>query len=167
MAKLTKQDINKLTVMQLKAKIAEIEIVRKQLDAETIYIYNLSRDLAARFDDIGHKLPVAGSFTCYKKARVGNYYVIVELEVPAKALRITPRHDRKSRVSEAKVVSITTLMGHPVKNIKTARSWTTDFPTIKYTVGKIVKPDHFNANKHVQCTNGIHCFLQRESAVNY
>lgn len=36
-----------------------------------------------------------------------------------------------------------------------------------YTVGTIAKPDSYDDNPMIECTNGIHCFLTRKEAEAY
>lgn len=36
-----------------------------------------------------------------------------------------------------------------------------------YTVGTVAKPDRYDNNPNVECTNGIHCFLTRKEAEAY
>ena len=71
-------------------------------------------DIHTDEDTVGYFLtcPEKGSFTAFKKAELyhGTERVIVELKVPASALR-SSACSRKCRVSKAKVVSITSLDG--------------------------------------------------------
>lgn len=108
--------------------------------------------------------PEEGSFVAFKKAYMYNNVgkVIVKLQVPDKALRSSAT-TRKCRVSEAKVISITSLDGK--KSLKKARAG--HEPTFVYEVGKTVKVKNFDTCRWHECAPGIHCFLTREEAVNY
>ena len=103
--------------------------------------------------------PEKGSFTAFKKAADER---IVELEVPARAKRSSAT-TRKCRVSEAKVISITSLSGKKHFNKASARY---DHKFI-YEVGKTVKVKGFGPDRWDECSTGIHCFITRDEAVNY
>jgi hypothetical protein len=40
-------------------------------------------------------------------------------------------------------------------------------PEITYTVGKIIKPDSYNDDIRLECTNGIHFFITKKEAEDY
>ena len=103
--------------------------------------------------------PEKGSFTAFKKAADKR---IVELEVPARAKRSSAT-TRKCRVSEAKVISITSLSGKKHFNKAHAKY---DFKFL-YEVGKTVKVKKFDLDRWNECSTGIHCFITRDEAVNY
>ena len=104
--------------------------------------------------------PEKGEFVAFKKC--SGY--IVELLIPADAKRCSAT-TRKCRASYAKVLSITTLLGEP---IKTDSVTNTDYsPNIVYTVGEFVYPDEFDDNRWNECSNGIHFFINRQEAVDY
>lgn len=109
--------------------------------------------------------PEEGSFVAFKKATIYNTSrskVIVKLQVPAKAQRSSAT-SRKCRVSEAKVISITSLDGK--KSFKKARAEYTK--SFIYEVGKTVKVKDFDPCRWKECAPGIHCFITRDEAVNY
>ena len=109
--------------------------------------------------------PEEGSFVAYKKAFMYSKDLdkgIVKLQVPANARRSSAT-SRKCRVSEAKVVSITSLDGK--KSFKKARSFYEE--TFVYEVGKTVKVKNFDPCRWKECAAGIHCFLTRDEAVDY
>ena len=105
-------------------------------------------------------VPQEGSFIVYKKLQ-GN--LIAKLKVLTKADRINSLVGRKCRVSEAKVLSITSLDG--LTKYKEGHDRQTG--KLKYRIGKIIKPDKFDNDIRVECTNGIHCFLTRKEAEEY
>ena len=107
--------------------------------------------------------PEEGEFTAYKKVLLTkDKYGIAKLLVPAHALRSSAT-SRKCRVSEAKVISITSLDGYT--RYKSAQS--PHYHSFVYNVGETVKPDRFNRDRWNECSNGIHCFIARIDAVNY
>lgn len=133
---------------------------------------NLSNDTVldnARYDETTAFFkpccPEEGSFVAFKKATKYhdiNQNVIVKLQVPAKARRSSAT-TRKCRVSEAKVLGITSLDGET--SFKKARSQHDE--SFVYEVGKTVKVKDFETCRWKECAPGIHCFLTREEAVNY
>jgi len=120
--------------------------------------------------------------TVWKKVNTGTYkkpckctptcpgadeyiYAIAELVVtePGFISKYESRFNKKGRVAAARVVEIRLLdTGEPV-NVAYS-NWDNNF---KYTVGEEVRPDWFNDTKYVVCSAGIHCFLDRQDAVNY
>jgi len=109
--------------------------------------------------------PEEGSFVAFKKAYMYNNdldKVIVKLQVPATAQRSSAT-SRKCRVSEAKVVSITSLDGK--KSFKKARAYYDKL--FIYEVGKTMKVKDFDPCRWHECAPGIHCFITREEAVQY
>lgn len=140
--------------------------------------------------------PNKGAFVMYKKCKVvdsrgvevsaddyGRYRVIVKLYVPSKARRVQPgyyayvrdgyeRWTRftKIRVSHARVVSITTLDGRPVKLKRSWRVVSAYNPyggPIVYRKGATVTPDVFDDDRYSECVCGIHGFMCRGSAVRF
>lgn len=140
--------------------------------------------------------PDKGAFVMYKKCKVvdrwgheipmddyGRYRVIVKLYVPSKARRVQPgyyayvrggyeRWTRftKIRVSYARVVSITTLDGRPVKLKRSWRVVSAFNPygrRVVYRKGVTVTPDAFDDDRYYERTNGIHGFMCRGSAVRF
>lgn len=109
--------------------------------------------------------PEKGAFTAFKKAKLynGTDRVIVELKVPASALR-SSACSRKCRVSKAKVVSITSLDG--TKKYR-QNAYSMHASNFVYKVGQNVEVKNFDKNRWNECSTGIHCFMTREEAVNY
>ena len=81
--------------------------------------------------------PVEGSFIAFKKAINNQSHVIVKLQVPALAQRSSAT-SRKCRISEAKVISITSLDG--IKHFKKARAMYDD--SFLYEVGNTVNVNY-------------------------
>ena len=115
--------------------------------------------------------PEKGAFTAFKKVfskPKRNIWskdvepLIVELRVPAKALRSSAT-SRKCRVSEAKVVSITSLDGERKFDV----GYSAHNIHFEYRKGQTVVPNKFDTNRWKQCAPGIHCFITRDEAVQY
>lgn len=109
--------------------------------------------------------PEKGEFTAFKKAELyqGTERVIVELKVPASALR-SSACSRKCRVSKAKVVSITSLDG---KKKYKQNAYSMHSSSFVYKVGDTVEVKNFDKDRWHECSAGIHCFMTRNEAVNY
>ena len=115
--------------------------------------------------------PDTGAFVGFKKAKLyspdesAQHDVIVELEIPADALRSSAT-GRKCRCDKAKVLSITTLDGVAVgADAGTVRS---DYdPDFVYNVGEIVTAPNFCEDRWEECAPGIHFFINRQEAVQY
>ena len=104
--------------------------------------------------------PERGEFVGFKM--IGKY--IVELLIPTNAKRCSAT-TRKCRASYAKVVSLTTLSGEPVKTNSVTN--TCYSPNIVYKVGELVYPDAFDDDRWNECSHGIHFFINRQEAVEY
>lgn len=104
--------------------------------------------------------PEKGEFVAFKKC--SGY--VVELLIPADAKRCSAT-TRKCRASYAKVLSITTLSGEPVKTDSVMNMAYS--PNIVYKVGEFVYPDEFDDDRWNECSHGIHFFINRQEAVEY
>ena len=101
--------------------------------------------------------PEVGSFIAFKKLRNN---VVATLEIPAEAKRTSSLIGRKCRAEFAKVVALSSnaVVGY-------AKHWPSGvFP---YHVGEIVRPDSFDDDIRLECTNGIHFFMTRREAEEY
>ena len=113
--------------------------------------------------------PREGKFIGWKKAEVQgieeNHYrkVIVKLEIPASAKRSSAT-SRKCRCDKAKVLEIYNLDGTVAEERKCYSSYNNNFV---YEVGKTVKVDDFNEDRWLECSQGIHFFINRQEAINY
>ena len=99
-------------------------------------------------------IPEEGAFIGWKKLKGG---VIAKLEIPADAKRNSTPVGRKNR---AEFVRVLELFGaeegvsqHDGKTV--------------YRVGEIVRPDSYNDDIRLECTNGIHFFITRAEAEAY
>ena len=120
---------------------------------------------------IPYACPDTGAFVGFKKAKLYSsdeteaQDVIVELEIPADALRSSAT-GRKCRCDKAKVCSVTTLDGVAVgADAGTVNSsYDSDFV---YEVGEIVTEPNFCEDRWKECAPGIHFFINRQEAVEY
>jgi uncharacterized protein YjbI with pentapeptide repeats len=108
--------------------------------------------------------PRKGEFIAYKRCHFGYFStspVIVKLFVPEDALRSSATSN-KIRVSKAKVLEI-----RKPDNTKVDFAYSTFDPNFEYRVGKTVEVPDFNTDRYCQCTQGIHCFMTKEEALEY
>ncbi len=110
---------------------------------------NLTPEELARIYSTRTILP-SGDLIGWKKLNGG---VICKLKIPAAAKRVGGLIGRKCRASFAIVISGEGESQH-----------NSDF---KYTKGKRVKPDKFDPNPLVECSNGIHFFITEQEAKDY
>ena len=103
--------------------------------------------------------PTDGSFIGWKK--VNDY--LIKLQIPEDAKRSSATTN-KCRCDKALVLGIYDLDGTETeKTIIINNNYT---KTI-YEVGKMVYPDSFDENRWNECSNGIHFFIDKQSAVDY
>ena len=93
----------------------------------------------------------AGAIVGYKKLRDGS---IATLLVPADAKRVNNYSSRKCR---AEFVYVT--KGNGATDKHTGET--------SYKTGTLVRPDKFDPDPRVECSNGIHFFITREEAEEY
>ncbi|MFZ5427420.1 MAG: DUF5758 domain-containing protein, partial [Thermodesulfobacteriota bacterium] len=100
--------------------------------------------------------PQSGAFDAWKKGASGH---LIRLRIPSGAERLTAIRSRKCRASRAIVKGIWDATGNPVQK---CGGWhQSDFT---YEVGKVVRPDSFDPDPRIECSNGIHFFITREEA---
>ena len=99
-------------------------------------------------------IPEEGSFVGYKKLRNN---IIAKVQIPAKAKRTSSLVGRKNRAEYVKVLSLSGGV------LKTSSIYDN---AIEYVVGEVVRPDSYNDDIRVECTNGIHFFTTRKEAEN-
>ncbi|WP_254217998.1 pentapeptide repeat-containing protein [Burkholderia multivorans] len=99
-------------------------------------------------------IPEEGAFVGWKKLKNG---VIAKLEIPADAKRTSTPIGRKNR---AEFVRVLELFGAEEGLSQY------DGKTV-YRVGEIVRPDSYNDDIRLECTNGIHFFVTRAEAEAY
>lgn len=106
-----------------------------------------------------------GEFIAWKKIyrKRQKDYVIVKLKILADSKRSRATSD-KCRCDKALVLGFETLKGEPL-DIKQVTN--NHYAKCIYKVGKIVYADKWDDNRWNECSNGIHFFLDRQSAVDY
>jgi len=90
-----------------------------------------------------------GDLIGWKKLQGGT---ICKLQIPAKAKRVGGLVGRKCRAEYVVVLERAGISTHN---------------GLKYKVGKTVKPDKFDDNPLVECSNGIHFFITKQEAMDY
>lgn len=88
---------------------------------------------------------------------------LVKLQIPEDARR-SSSFGRKCRCDKAKVLEI--------KNMRTGElvsSVVNDsyYKPTRYTCNEMVYPDSFDENRWIECSNGIHFFINKDEALNY
>ena len=103
--------------------------------------------------------PSEGSFIGWKK--IGNN--LIKLEIPKDARRSSST-SIKCRCDKANVLGIYNLDGSKSNLIEITNH---NFQTTLYKVGKMVYPDSYDENRWNECSNGIHFFIDKQSAIDY
>ena len=123
-------------------------------------------------DMIRQLCPQEGSFIGYKSVDlyqpIGEYHWIkgiAVLEIPADAERVNG-FNNKCRCSKAKVLRLEDIEGNVLTSYTAYSPVQTD-NMIKYIPGEMVYPDSFDDNVFVECSHGIHFFMNKEKAINY
>lgn len=101
----------------------------------------------------------------YKKAIIVSttfQEALIKLEIPKGAIVFQP-NNYKCRTNIAKVLCISNLSETFTDLI--ARSWYDS--TFMYHVGETINCNDFELNNTIECAEGIHFFLDKESALNY
>ena len=101
-----------------------------------------------------------GEFVAWKKLENG---LIVKLKILEDSKRSRATGD-KCRCDKALVLEFQNSDGSK-SDLKTFTN--KNYSECAYTVGEVVKADSWDENRWNVCSNGIHFFLDRESAVNY
>lgn len=121
---------------------------------------------------INNQCPKEGSFIGWKKCFSLNDDLddvdvdeefIVKLEIPADAKRSSST-GIKCRCSKAKVLEIQYLDGTPINLDYVYSYFNIGF---RYKVGEIVESDSFDDRYWIECSNGIHFFMNRDDATDY
>lgn len=112
--------------------------------------------------------PSHGSFIGWKKVNLYketeyNGPFLVQLEIPSDARRCSATTE-KCRCEKAKVLSITNIESglsiDKITNINRGKRCI-------YEVGEMVYPDKFDENRWNECSNGIHFFVNKQTAIDY
>ena len=121
-------------------------------------LYGVDLSGAKNISFIPIACPSDGEFTGWKKV----YGKLIELRIPADAKRSSATTE-KCRCDKAIVVSITDIETRKEINEIINHNYT---DTI-YRVGETVYPNSFDEDRWQECSNGIHFFINKESAINY
>jgi len=73
----------------------------------------------------------------------------------------------KFRASELKVLDILNLETNEHHTSFMHRTFIDNKSSVTYTVGEIVKPDHYDPDPYIVCSSGIHYFKSIEATVSY
>ena len=103
--------------------------------------------------------PSEGAFIGWKKV---DGYFLVKLQIPEDARRSSAT-TRNCRCDKAMVLDITSLDGEEHYNEVVNYNYTTTV----YKVGEMVYPNSFDDYRWLECSTGIHFFINKEDAINY
>ena len=104
-------------------------------------------------------LPEEGSFIGWKKCASG---CLVKLEIPPKAKRHNHLSGRKCRASYVKTLQVWDSKGNEIKECRGSHD-----PNMVYKVGRLTRPDKYDPNPLVDCSNGIHFFISKQEAIDW
>ena len=105
--------------------------------------------------------PSDGAFTAWKKARIGDDFAIVKLQIPEDAKRSSAT-GRKCRCDKAVVIAIYDKDGNEISMAFSDRD-----RNFIYKTGKYIVPDSFDDDRWNECSHGIHFFITRTEAEEY
>jgi hypothetical protein len=91
---------------------------------------------------------------------------ILKLEIPAEAKRTASLIGNKCRAEFAKVIGWKAL-GNPEFLTEPKEFYSKHDNLFIYQMGATVKPDNYNPNIRLECTQGIHFFINLKDAENY
>lgn len=127
--------------------------------------------------------PSVGSFIAWKVVAVLKQdiefplmYCLAQLKIPAESPRLRAKNSKKCRCKFAEVLGIQNFAGVSLPDYIAGYSMfeLTGTPEIYYSgirtiyeKGKTVYADCFDDDRHNECSNGIHFFMNREDAISY
>ena len=149
------------------ADLYRANLTRANLSDADLYNTNLERVIIDMAYLVGAKnipyIPLAcpseGAFIGWKK--VEEKY-LVKLQIPEDARRSSAT-TRKCRCDKALVLDITSLDGEEHYNEVVNYNYTTTV----YKVGEMVYPNSFDDYRWLECSTGIHFFVNKQDAINY
>ena len=149
------------------ADLYRANLTRANLSDADLYNTNLERVIIDMAYLVGAKnipyiplsCPSEGAFVAWKK--VEEKY-LVKLQIPEDARRSSAT-TRKCRCDKALVLDITSLDGEEHYNEVTNNNYTTTV----YKVGEMVYPNSFDDYRWLECSTGIHFFINKEDAIKY
>ena len=101
-----------------------------------------------------------GEFIAWKKLPNG---LIAKLKILEDSKRSRAAGD-KCRCDKCLVLEFQNADG----SVSDKRTYTSnEYAVCTYTVGEVVRADKWNDNRWVECSHGIHFFIDRQSAVDY
>ena len=103
------------------------------------------------------QIPQGVDLVVYKK---GQRNSIITLRIPAAARRTASLVGNKCRAEYAEVLEIQDAEGNSIRSVGGWRGF-----NFIYTVGETVRPDSYDSDIRIECTQGIHFFMTREEAV--
>ena len=111
--------------------------------------------------------PSDGAFTAWKKARLRSGAVaIIKLLIPEDAKRLSAT-GRKCRCDKAQVLEIWSLdTGFKLKDRHKEAKSAYDSEFI-YREGETVSVDDFDEDRWIECSKGIHFFIDMQEAIDY
>jgi hypothetical protein len=157
-----------------------VDVIFKECNCKSLKFYNCTFDINCKFIDnkylrIPMICPQEGSFIGYKKAIRVTYEktntrhcedVIIKLLIPEDAKR-SSANSNKCRASKALVLEIQDLDGNILNINNEDIIHSIRDPDFTYTVGETAFVDNFDENRFVECSTGIHFFVDRQEAVSY
>jgi len=116
--------------------------------------------------NLGYKItPEEGSFIAWKQAHSKTRKkVILKLEIPEDAERISTYSSRKCRASKARVLETFDKNGKRT-NIKYLISQHDD--GFQYQKGQTIIPDSFDDDPRVECSHGINFLMTMQEAIDW
>lgn len=123
------------------------------------------------------KVPAEGAFTAYKILQADDMYdkkpyiytpkrYLAELFIPAHAKR-SSAGNAKCRASEAFVVSIVDLANGEYVDRVHHECFTIFGKDTDYVVGETVRANGWEEDRFIECTRGIHFFMNKETALSF
>lgn len=155
---------------------ALFDAFREVYDKYEFMWQHFAEDVQEAFNEIADakypmKCPKEGEFIGYKKAVAdicGNKVkVLITLKIPAEAKR-SSGISNKCRCSKAHVEQIRVLNDDNSLTDTLVNKANSMFSMeTEYVIGEDVEADSFDENRWEECSNGIHFFMDEESARNY
>ena len=140
------------------ANLSWANLSRANLSRADLSRANLSRATLEGATLPAFQIPQEGTLTVYKKLKNN---LIAKLLVPEEAKRTASLVGRKCRAEYVRVLEIKDKDGVSVPKGSSL------YDGYTYTVGDIIKPNSYDPDIRIECTNGIHFFLTKEEAEAY
>ena len=146
------------------SELTDVDFTDADLRCADLYGTKITHEQLINVKGINDQCPKKGSFIGWKKC-IDDSEVpyIVKLEIPADAKRSSSTTN-KCRCSHAKVLEIQNIDG-TIADVDKVYSWFGK--KFEYKVNEMIYPDSFDDRYWVECSHGIHFFINREDAVNY